>query len=299
MICITRPYGGERHEENQIQPRLLENQKGDYMKIRLCNWQEYQHYKDRCPPWIKLHSNLLNSRLWVMCDDASRVLAFALMILASKHGNEIPMDEEYIKAVSRIKKFELKPLIDIGFCEMLDNACNVLADASALLSSPLISSLSNKGSVRGKREVVFAADFVSFWKAYPRKVGKGAAMKAWEKARPPLDKCLATLRWQSQSEAWRKDNGQFIPHPATWLNQARWEDEPETQQEKGRVENPQAKYNGVYQSAVAALRDVMEKFPDRPDVIEGVLGDLRDKHTGMVKAVNQAWADCKTPACGE
>lgn len=260
------------------------------MKIRLCNWQEYQHYKDRCPPWIKLHSNLLNSRLWVMCDDASRVLAFALMILASKHGNEIPLDEEYIKAVSRVKKFELKPLLDIGFCEMLDDASNVLADASALLSSSLISSVS-KGSMRGRREDPEKLDFASFWKAYPRKVGKGAALEAWQKAKPPIDKCLATIKWQAQSESWRKDSGQFVPHPATWINQERWMDEPETQNEKRGVSNPVAKFNSVYHSSLAAMRSVAEKFPGNTKMIEAEYQGLLVKHSGSEKAVRAAWGD--------
>ena len=68
--------------------------------------------------------------------------------------------------------------------------------------------------------------FVDFWKAYPRKTGKGAAMNAWKKNPPPLDKCLSTLNWQIKSDQWTKESGQYIPLPATWLNQGRWEDIP-------------------------------------------------------------------------
>jgi hypothetical protein len=67
--------------------------------------------------------------------------------------------------------------------------------------------------------------FDEFWKAYPRKIGKGNALKAWTKNRPPLDRVLETLAWQSASREWTKDGGQFIPHPATWLNRAGWEDQ--------------------------------------------------------------------------
>lgn len=69
-------------------------------------------------------------------------------------------------------------------------------------------------------------EFNAFWKAYPRKVGKGAAEKAWGKnGRPELAVLLAAVAAQAQSEQWQKDGGKFIPHPATWLNQKRWEDE--------------------------------------------------------------------------
>jgi hypothetical protein len=36
------------------------------------------------------------------------------------------------------------------------------------------------------------------------------------------------------SAEWTKDGGQFIPHPATWLNQKRWEDEPMAIQDRPR-----------------------------------------------------------------
>lgn len=73
-----------------------------------------------------------------------------------------------------------------------------------------------------------APRFAVFWKAYPKKVAKDAARKAFEK-RDPDDALLSTmldaLHAQSRSEGWRKDGGQFIPHPSTWLNEGRWQDE--------------------------------------------------------------------------
>lgn len=69
--------------------------------------------------------------------------------------------------------------------------------------------------------------FDRFWDRYPKKVGKGAAEKAFEKHKPGeslLGEMLAAIARQADSEAWRKDGGQFIPNPATWLNQRRWED---------------------------------------------------------------------------
>ena len=69
-------------------------------------------------------------------------------------------------------------------------------------------------------------DFDAFWKAYPKKVGKDAAYKAWEKAKPRLDDVMFALSWQVQSAQWFKNNGQFIPNPSTYINQGRWQDEP-------------------------------------------------------------------------
>lgn len=70
--------------------------------------------------------------------------------------------------------------------------------------------------------------FEMFWKAYPKKVGKGAAEKAFAKAKPDdalTEKMLSAVEAAKRSSQWRKDGGQYIPNPATWLNQKRWEDE--------------------------------------------------------------------------
>lgn len=70
--------------------------------------------------------------------------------------------------------------------------------------------------------------FGEFWSAYPRKVGKGEAEKAWKVTKGvELKTILQAIERARATEQWRKDGGQFIPHPATWLRQKRWEDEPE------------------------------------------------------------------------
>ena len=75
---------------------------------------------------------------------------------------------------------------------------------------------------------LFDADFETFWKEYPRKTGKGAAKRAFEKALlkgATLESLVSAVRRQKCGSQWTRDGGQFIPHPATWLNQERWEDE--------------------------------------------------------------------------
>jgi len=102
------------------------------VKYRIKNWAEFQHYKDRNPPWIKLHVGILSSQDWVTLDDKSRVLAIACMVLASKTGGEIdgsPAGLTYLRRAAYLNsKPDLKPLVECGFLE-------VLADASALQAS--------------------------------------------------------------------------------------------------------------------------------------------------------------------
>lgn len=73
-----------------------------------------------------------------------------------------------------------------------------------------------------------AKDFDTFWSAYPRHTNKQAAQKAFYRLAPDADLLriiLQSLSAWSKSEQWTKDGGQFIPHPATWLNGRRWEDD--------------------------------------------------------------------------
>ena len=72
--------------------------------------------------------------------------------------------------------------------------------------------------------------FDQFWSAYPRKVAKQAAVKAFKKIKKPADlmpAILAAIEAQRETYDWQKEDGQFIPYPATWLNGHRWEDKIE------------------------------------------------------------------------
>jgi hypothetical protein len=75
----------------------------------------------------------------------------------------------------------------------------------------------------------YPADFQQFWDAYPRKVGKGDALKSWRRIKPSaglLAKMIAAVRRTRETEeSWQREGGRFIPKAATWLNQERWEDE--------------------------------------------------------------------------
>ena len=81
-----------------------------------------------------------------------------------------------------------------------------------------------------KRNTDILPLFDRFWGAYPRKVSKADARKAFAKLNPDtelVEDMLRALDWQKRLPEWTKDGGQFIPYPATWLNARRWEDEPE------------------------------------------------------------------------
>ena len=94
------------------------------MKLRPKGWEKFQHYKDRCPPWIKLHRDLLNNRDFMSLPLASKGLAPLLWLLASESPDgsfDATTDElEFRLRISR-KEIEdaIKPLISSGFFELL------------------------------------------------------------------------------------------------------------------------------------------------------------------------------------
>lgn len=69
--------------------------------------------------------------------------------------------------------------------------------------------------------------FASFWSAYPKKVAKPAALKAFKSAKvkgEELAAMLADIAARAASDDWKKEGGKYVPNPATYLNQRRWED---------------------------------------------------------------------------
>jgi len=72
--------------------------------------------------------------------------------------------------------------------------------------------------------------FNAFWKAYPKKQKRAVALKCWQKLKVDEElftEIMAGLDRLKQSRQWREQDGKFIPMPSTFLNERRWEDEPE------------------------------------------------------------------------
>ena len=90
------------------------------MLLQPKNWAVFQHYKDRCPPWIKLHRDLLNNRAYICLPIASKALAPMLWLLASESKDGVfdgSLDELVFRLHITKKEYQdgLKPLIDNDF----------------------------------------------------------------------------------------------------------------------------------------------------------------------------------------
>jgi hypothetical protein len=131
------------------------------------------------------------------------------------------------------------PADSLSLDSLSSDSLNPITDS--LSSSPVGSGWGNKPFKVGPEM------FDHFWRAYPKKKSKSDAVKAWNKLK--IDNLLYTLIMNKLEDAkkshdWTKDNGQFIPYPATWLNKKMWEDEYSTE-----IEQVPKGWNGIKQWA--------------------------------------------------
>jgi hypothetical protein len=184
------------------------------------NWASHQHYKNRLPPWIKLHRELLNDRDFMCLPLASKAIAPLLWLLASEsETGQFSGDIQELSFRLRMTEKEieegLKPLINKGF---FVGDSTVLADCQQLATPETERETETETEIDNSLE-----KFDIFWSAYPRKTAKGTAEKSWKKIKPDdqlLEEILAAVA--KQKLTWT--DPKFIPHPATWLNSKRWLD---------------------------------------------------------------------------
>ena len=104
--------------------------------------------------------------------------------------------------------------------------------------------------------------FETFWKAYPKKKSKGQAEKTFNKINPDeqlLATILLKIEQAGKSINWLKEDGQYIPYPATWLNAKGWEDE-----------YSEAELNGTHKAGIGKIsgkpaKDKWGREPNDPN----------------------------------
>ena len=202
-------------------------------------------------------------RLMVNCDDYGRMDARP-KILASKLYPLRSLNPGHVtEALKALRKADLIILYEVDgkmFLQMktwdrhqqirakrskfpaYDSICNqLLSDDSICPRNPIQSESNynpnpnpnpNRNPTRAKREESDKEDdllFDRFWDVYPRKESKPAAKKAFDKIKPDeelLSKMIKAIERWSKTAQWQENGGQFIPYPASWLNQRKWEDIP-------------------------------------------------------------------------
>lgn len=159
-------------------------------------------------------------------------------------GEDLDADDNRVKGVkAMLKKLAKNPFTSkfvAKYAEMYhlgDVTCGTSSPFEAPSSHEEAPSkqLTGAGAVTGTGDSPARSErtslqdrFNRFWDAYPKKLSKGGAEKAWKKIKPSeqlLTQMLSAIAAAKTSDDWQKDGGQFIPYPASWLNSKRWEDE--------------------------------------------------------------------------
>lgn len=87
--------------------------------LRVKNWERFQHYKDRRPPWIKFHVELLDDHELEQCSCEVRLTYCLLLLVAARTDNNIPSDLQYISRQVALPQTLLagavETLVDKGF----------------------------------------------------------------------------------------------------------------------------------------------------------------------------------------
>lgn len=199
------------------------------------NWSTFQHYKNRKPPWIKLHRALLDDYAFACLPLASQALAPRLWLLASEYEDgkiSAGMDEIAFRLHLSIEALTdaLKPLVTVGF--FVDDS-NTLAPCKqdALLEREIEEEAQERD--RGRTFVANAtrsADrFEEFWEAYPKRDGANpkapaqkvyaAAVKAGIEQQEIIDGAKACAKKDRD-----KIGTPYIPQAVKWLRDKRWGD---------------------------------------------------------------------------
>lgn len=192
-------------------------------------WAEFQHYRDRSPPWIKLHRKLLDNFEFARLPLASKALAPLLWLLAAEtNDGSVRVDFDWLAFRLHITEADAEagvtPLIDSGF---------LVIASGTLARRKHTASLEGEGEGEGKnnlaRQAARSADrFADFWDAYPLKKGKRKALATWT-ARgldAIADRILADVKDRLERDRQWRDG--FIPHGSTYVNGAGWEDAVDT-----------------------------------------------------------------------
>lgn len=99
-----------------------------YFRVR--NFEEFQHYKHRNPPWIRLYERILRDRKFYLLDEHSKYVIIGLFLLASQHENRVEFDEQWISDQLHLKTLpNWKTILESEFIQPID------CDASAMLAA--------------------------------------------------------------------------------------------------------------------------------------------------------------------
>jgi len=216
-------YTGDYLRDTQ---HLSCSEHGIYLKLLMHCWDQ----KGPAPLDERKLCGIVNARSSDEIEALRRVLGEFFVRMEDGHYNHrMQREVERCEVISGVRSEAGKKGYQAK-AKQLPNKSRTLAKQVPLTPSPSLS-LNHTNTTNTTRGSARGDGFAIFWQAYPRKIAKVTAEKAFSKLAPSvdlLDEIVAAIERQKACPQWTKDGGQFIPHPASWLNAARWQDEADT-----------------------------------------------------------------------
>lgn len=99
--------------------------------LRVRNWERFQHYKDRNPPWIKFHASTLDNRPFENLPGHTKGQIMLIWLLASRTENMIAIDRGWIaKKIGAAEFVDLELMIEKGYLEVCNGEGTPLSGAA-------------------------------------------------------------------------------------------------------------------------------------------------------------------------
>ena len=200
-------------------------------EITILNWDKYQREmkggenRRRSRDWIALSTDLLHDPDLVELTVEQRWLWVAMLLHAGRVG---PVYKLSISSARLLFKLRAgwRGVVDF---EVLKNQGFIKFRAATNKTNKTNKTNTSANEKKKKKSTSKTATrFDDFWAAYPSKKSKPQALKVWGRDNLDLlaDKIIAHVEKRKVGdEQWMKDGGRFIPHPSTFLNNQKWEDE--------------------------------------------------------------------------
>jgi hypothetical protein len=190
----------------------------DYLRVK--NWEQFQHYKDRSPPWIKLHRTLIDDYEFCCLPDETKAHLVLIWLLASQNGGRIPAEPGFLASkIGARKPPNLKLLTDQGFLIREQDASKALASGEQGASDVLALARSREERREEERRVeenasVPLAAPTDEHRSLATSLGLNADAE-WErfgdyckaKGRKYRDSAAAFRNWLRQERKWAERDG--------------------------------------------------------------------------------------------
>ena len=232
------------------------------------NFERFQHYKDRSPPWIKLYNELLDDYSFAVLPDASKWHLVAIWLLASRSDNEIPADTKWIAGhIGATEQVDLTPLQQAGFIvasrALADGAQGAMPERESETEAETETETEKEDSSAGAdpssgpakaAKKTYPAPFEEFWRDYPvdALMSKSKAYEKWGRL-SIADRAAAHAALPAFRAYCAKDTTYRPVHAERFLSQRRFDGFAEQSAASPDDRGLRAEWNGNAAGLVEAI----------------------------------------------